>query len=210
MDNELILRLTDLERRLANQIRLGTIAEIDPPAARVRVQSGQLLTDWIPWLTPRAGATATWSAPTIGEQVLLIAPSGDPAQALALPALYANATPAPSGDPAEHTTHYPDGAVITYNHATHHAAITGIATAEIQATATITLNAPLVIATGAFTVQGLLTYQAGLAGTGGGPGTTITGDLTQTGGQLTSNGITLATHTHGGVRTGGDSTGAPQ
>ncbi|WMR36092.1 phage baseplate assembly protein V, partial [Metapseudomonas otitidis] len=39
-----------LARLLENLIRLGTIAEVDHAAARVRVQSGQLLTGWLPWL----------------------------------------------------------------------------------------------------------------------------------------------------------------
>ena len=60
------------------------------------------------------------------------------------------------------------------------------------------------------TVQGLLTYQAGLAGTGGGAGTVISGSITQTGGTLSSNGIVLATHTHTGVQPGGGNTGGPQ
>lgn len=202
--------LIELARRLANLVRLGTVAHIDAAQARIRVQSGALLTDWLPWLATRAGTTATWSLPSIGEQVLLLAPSGDPAQAVALPALYSNAAPAPSTSPAKHLIKFPDGAVIGYDSAAGHLDVTGVVNVTVHAAGSITLDSPLTLTSGALTVQGLLTYQAGLAGTGGGTGTTINGPITQTGGALSSNGITLGSHTHTGVQTGSGSTGGPQ
>ncbi|WP_223278755.1 phage baseplate assembly protein V [Janthinobacterium lividum] len=30
-----------------------------------------LTTEWLKWVTPRAGGTRTWSAPTMGEQVIV-------------------------------------------------------------------------------------------------------------------------------------------
>lgn len=80
---------------------------------------------------------------------------------------------------------------------------------EINAPAGTKITTPETINTGKLTSQGLLTYQAGMAGTGGGSGTSITGSITQTGGDLSSNGVVLATHTHGGVMSGGGNTGAP-
>lgn len=204
------LELADLARRLTNILRPGTVEAIDHAAARVRIRSGDILTDWLPWLTARAGATATWSPPTVGEQVLLLAPSGNLAAAIVLPALYADAHPAPSTSPNEHVMEFPDGAVITYNHAAGALSVQGIKTLTIEADTHVTLNAPATTVTGALTVQGLLTYQAGLAGTGGGAGTTISGTIVQTGGTLSSNGIVLATHTHPGVQAGGSNTGGPQ
>jgi len=65
------------------------------------------------------------------------------------------------------------------------------------------------IVNGTLTVLGLLTYSAGLAGTGGSPGTVITGSITQTGGTISSNGVVLDSHTHGGVSTGSGNTGGP-
>lgn len=61
--------------------------------------------------------------------------------------------------------------------------------------------------TGAVTVDGLLTYKAGLAGTGGAAGNVITGAFTQSGGALSSNGKVLHTHTHTDPQ--GGTTGAP-
>lgn len=205
----MITDLVDLARRLANTLRLGTIEQVDHPAARVRVRSGEILTTWLPWFTWRAGATSSWSAPTVGEQVLILAPSGDLAGAVVLPAIYTDAHPAPSNSPTQHVTRYPDGTTISYDHATGQADISGATLVTVQATGAVVIDAPITTITGMLTVQGLLTYQSGLAGTGGGMGTTITGNITQTGGQITSNGIPLATHTHGGVQTGSGNTGAP-
>lgn len=79
--------LAETERLLANLIRVGTVAALDVAAARVTVDVGGLTTDWLPWIAGRAGATRTWSAPRPGEQVLVLVPYGDLAQAVVLPAL---------------------------------------------------------------------------------------------------------------------------
>lgn len=205
----MITALVELERRFANIVRLGTVEEIDHGDARVRVRTGKNLTAWLPWCTWRAGATSSWSAPTVGEQVLILSPSGDLPSGVVLPALYTDAHPAPSSSPTEHVTRYPDGATISYDHATGQADISGATLVTVQASGAVVIDAPITTITGMLTVQGLITYQDGLAGTGGGVGTTITGNITQTGGQITSNGIPLDTHTHGGVQTGSGNTGAP-
>ena len=123
----------DLGRRIANLIRFGTIAEVDTAGARVRVTTGGILTQWIPWMAARAGSTAEWNPPTVGEQVLLLSPSGEPAAGVALVGLYTEARPAPSSSPDEHVTAYPDGAVIKYNHAASVLEVTGIKTASVEA-----------------------------------------------------------------------------
>lgn len=205
----------DTLRRLDNLVRLGRIAAIDPDVARCRVQTGGNLTGWLPWLTQRAGTTRTWCPPTVGEQVIILSPSGEPAGGIVLTGLYSELVEAPSTASAEHITDYPDGARIAYNHATHALTVTGIDTATVQAATHVTVDCPQstitgnVLIQGTCTVQGLLTYQAGLSGAGGGAGTTISGPITQSGGNLTSNGIVLHTHKHSGVQTGAGQTGAP-
>lgn len=73
---------------------------------------------------------------------------------------------------------------------------------HVTAPAEITLHAPLVTidaaqttCTGKLTVEGLLTYQAGMSGSGG-SGASLTGPFVQTGGALSSEGIVLNTHIH--------------
>ncbi len=63
--------------------------------------------------------------------------------------------------------------------------------------------------TGTLTTEGLLTYQGGMAGSGGG-GTAITGNITHSGGAITSLGKKIdGGHTHGGVASGGPNTAVP-
>lgn len=79
----------------------------------------------------------------------------------------------------------------------------------VQNTPLVTLDTPQVHCTGALTVDDLLTYSNGLAGTGGTNANTISGNLTHSSGSLSSNGKVLHTHTHSGVQAGGSNTGAP-
>jgi len=102
--------ITELNRRLANMITLGTVAETDYKTAKVRVQIGELLSGWLPWLTARASNDVNWWAPEVGEQVVVIAPSGDLAQGIVLTALYKDQYPPPADHPNVHTTHYDGGA----------------------------------------------------------------------------------------------------
>lgn len=114
-DHDLEYRVAELERTLHNIIRIGTVAEGDYTAAKVRVRSGDLLTGWRPWLTQRAMGDRSWWAPRVGEQVVLLSPSGDPAQGVVLPSLFqASATP-PADTPDIGRNIYPDGAVTEYD-----------------------------------------------------------------------------------------------
>jgi len=83
---------------------------------------------------------------------------------------------------------------------------------KINAPAGVVITTPSTLNTGTLTTEGMLTYQAGMTGynSTGGASATITGPLTQTDGPLSSNGIVLDTHVHGGVQTGGGTTGEPQ
>ncbi len=109
-----------LSRMIENLIRLGTIAAVDHAAQRVRVLTGDLLTGWLPWASPRAGADREWNAPTLDEQVLLFSPSGQTANGVVLTGLFSDLIP-PNGDrDALHRTTYRDGAVIEYDSAAHH------------------------------------------------------------------------------------------
>lgn len=140
-----IRRITELERRQTNLARIGTIAQADYARARVRVAIGPLLTAWLPWLTHRAGSDRTWHAPEIGEQVLVIAPSGELAQAVVIPALYQTAHPANAGTPDIARITFDDGAILEYNRATHHlsADIPGSAALKTKTDVTATIGGKL-------------------------------------------------------------------
>ncbi len=206
---EIERQLADLARRVANMIRTGRVAEVDHAAARVRVKSGDLLTEWLPWQTRRAGNTRTWSPPTVGEQVTILSPSGEPAAGMVIPALYCQDHPAPDDSADTHVIDFPDGARITYDHAAHALDITGVATVRVVAAESVTLDTPYTHITGQLEVDDLITYHKGMVGEGGGGNAvTLTGDLVHSDGVLQSNGIVLHTHTHPGDS--GGTTGAPQ
>lgn len=170
--------LADLARRVANMIRVGRIAVVDHVAQRVRVDSAEMLTTWLPWQTHRAGATRTWSPPTVGEQVMILSPSGDLAAGIVIPALYCDDHPAPDLSPTTHLVEFADGARISYDTATRALDITGVATVRVVSAESITLDTPQATFTGGVTVEGVLAYQSGLRGTGGaGASAIIDGDI---------------------------------
>lgn len=111
--------LVELSRQIENLIRIGTVLAVDHAAVRCRVKSGRLETGWLRWHTPRAGETRTWNPPTVGEQAVVLSPSGEPANGIVFYGFNCDAHPAPSSSPNAHVTDYPDGGVVTYDHGTH-------------------------------------------------------------------------------------------
>lgn len=121
--------LHDLARRLENVVRDGLIAEVDLPAARVRVDlaaEGEppVLTDWLPWYTPRAGTVRVWSPPSVGEQVTVLSPGGNLAAGRVLPALFSDNAPAPGTEATRVLVRYQDGAALSYDTEAHALQIT--------------------------------------------------------------------------------------
>lgn len=204
--------IAELFRLISNLIRIGTVFAVDLTSrpARVRVASGDLESNWLPWLELRAGTTTTWNPPTIGEQVVLLCPDGDPAAGVVLAGLNSDAIPAPSTSATEHVTRYPDGARIVYEHQAGRLTAEGIKTAQLDVSESTTVKCPEITLDGNVTVTGLFTYQAGMSGKNGkGNSTAITGDLLHTDGKLSSHGVVLHTHDHGGVLVGGARTEGP-
>jgi phage baseplate assembly protein V len=203
----------ELFRLLSNLIRTGTVFAVDlaatPPAVRVR--DGAWESGWLQWTERRAGTTRTWSPPTIGEQVLALCLGGDTAAGYVITGLNTASTPPPSTNANEDVCEYPDGARIVYDHAAGALTATGVKTATLQAQELTTVDCPQTVFTGAVTVQGLFTYSAGMSGTNGkGNNTSIKGDITHESGNLSSNGVVVHTHKHGGVNRGGSDTDGPK
>lgn len=223
----------EAERILAGMFRFGRIAAVDAANARVKVSTGGLTTDWLPWSTGRAGTTRHWSAPSVGEQVAVIAPHGDPTQGLVIPGVYQDDHAAPDDSIDKDVTVFADGTRFEYDAAsnTYTQTVAGsgnwifnckVATinaetsatvnttdATVQASGSVMLDTPQTTCTGALTVQGLLTYEAGMAGTGGaGASAVITGSIQVISGDVTADGVSLKGHTHPDTTSGGN-TGPP-
>ena len=110
--------ISDINRRIANMINMGTVHSVDGALCRVAIGGdSQNLTPPIKWQAGRAADESNWSQPDIGEQVLLLSPSGDIGNAVAVLGFYSAANPAPSSNPDLTLKNMPDGAVFSYNHA---------------------------------------------------------------------------------------------
>jgi phage baseplate assembly protein V len=108
--------IVELDRRLAALIQAGSIAEVDHAAARCRIRVGQWTSALLPWHSLAAGQVRHWRAPSVGEQALLIAPSGEPAAGFVLPGFYSE----PHGQAGERRAkvlswRMPDGCLIEYD-----------------------------------------------------------------------------------------------
>lgn len=217
-------RIGELERRLSNIIRPGTVLEADYAKARIRVTMGDNTSAWLPWLTSRAGKDRTWHPPEIGEQVIVIAPGGELSAGYVLPGgIYKNDYPANADKSGISRTTFEDGAVIEYDRENHAHLLqlpSGKATVKVGNDAKTEITASKIThslgssnkieitsASVKITVGGTILEIAS-------SGITISGNVTQTGnydqtGLMKSNNITLSSHKHGGVTTGTGITAVP-
>ncbi len=134
----------EILRFIRNMIRTGIIVETDLNAGRCRVQTGGMCTDWLQWLTHRAGRSRTWWAPSVGEQVLILAVGGELDTAFVLPGIYSGDNPAPSASADALHIRFPDGAVIEYEPETSALTVSGIKTASVTASDSVTATVPVV------------------------------------------------------------------
>jgi phage baseplate assembly protein V len=133
---------TDSARRLSNVIRYGKVKEADYAKALIRVelQDGELVSDWIPWITLRAGKDKFWWAPEVGEVMLLLAPSGELANAVALPAAFSNENQNADRATVQRQT-FDDGTVVEYDREAHRLSMDVKGDVKIKATGRIDIEA---------------------------------------------------------------------
>jgi phage baseplate assembly protein V len=208
------MKENEILRRILNVVRKGTVIDVSHSSAppTCRVSTGDLQTTWLPWMAFSAGKTVEWHPPTPGEQILVLSPSGDPAQGVVLRGLYSENSPTPSQKPNEHVRVYPDGARLEYDHAAHSLR------AELPAGATLFVVAPgkitvqtqdatvqaaaieldgEVTVTKSMIVKGPFAFESGMTGKSGSGGATMSidgsADFT---GEVTSKGKSLPHHSH--------------
>lgn len=186
--------LAALARLLENLIRFGVINAVQMEPPRVRVTTGKLTTAWLPWLALRAGDDRDWDPPTVGEQVILLSPSGQLANGIVVTGVFSDHIPANGNRPGLHRRTYSDGTVIEYDSVAHH------------------LNATLadggttnLISTGGINLVGDITHQGDYIQTGN---QTVTGQV-QVSIDVIAAGVSLVKHPHTGVKAGGDQSGVP-
>ncbi|EMC0835938.1 TPA: phage baseplate assembly protein V [Escherichia coli] len=133
-------QLTEIMRLITNLIRTGVVTEVDRENWLCRVKTGELETNWISWLTLRAGNARTWWRPSEGEQVVLLSLGGNLETAFALPAIYSNQFAPPSTSADACVTEHPDGGWFEYEPATGRWYVRGIKSMVIEAAGNITLK----------------------------------------------------------------------
>lgn len=191
----------DINRQIANLIKQGNIHAVNAATCLVRVAHGDLITDWLPYFVPFAGGVSVHRPPSVGENCLVLSPSGETANGVVLCGLASAQFASPSDSENETVVAFPDGARLEYNHSSGSLNVSGVKS--------VTIDSPQSEFKGAVTVKGLLTYEAGLSGSnsGGGAAATISGSLMHSGGELSSNGVVLHDHDHPETNSG--NTGKP-
>lgn len=227
------MNLAELNRRLDNLIRYGVIEETDftsdPVQPRVRVRLGEdILTTWLPIAAPRANTDAEHDPVQEGEHVILLAPSGELAQAVVIGKLFSEDYPSPDTSPTNHRRVYRDDyqidyetedhllthtffdeATVIYDAVAHEMSIT-LPNPDSQIN--ITVNGQVSItALDGITITGDITHKGDYNQTGNYTvsGTaSVKGNITS-GGDVKTSLISLNQHAHSGVRSGDSVTGPP-
>lgn len=177
--------LSEQQRRLNNLATIGTVFAVNPDDQTMRLDVGDNQTDWLPIPAIFAGKVSVWRCPSIGEQFLLISPSGELANAIPVLSLYCNQHTSPSHDPNEIRIRYNDSDFLS------------IKTADSGLTLKINdvlFDVSRTTLTGDLTVNGNVKVDGNIHS----DGDTVAGS------------ISLQSHTHGNVQSGRSNTGAPQ
>ncbi|MCF6777603.1 phage baseplate assembly protein V [Thiotrichales bacterium 19X7-9] len=214
---DVVQHLVDMQRRLNNLIRIGTV--IGTNETRLRIKLGDNITGWLPWLTQRTGDCQTWWKPSIGEQVLVLSSSGELNNGVVLPAIYMQNQPTLNSN--EQKTVYKDGTTVSYDYEKSKLTVDCVGDVDVIGAKTlkvtfdgnidiktplqVKVDAPNTICTGNLFIQGSLTYMQGMNGFNqdGGATAMIQGKVLVSD-DVVANGISQIGHTHigdGGGRT---------
>ncbi|HEM7786196.1 phage baseplate assembly protein V [Acinetobacter nosocomialis] len=163
----------DINRRLENLIRFGTIKTVNPskPIPLVTVDLDDIVTPEIRFFNARSGDDSTWDLPSLDEEVMVISACGEIGPtSVVFYGLYNNEYPAPSDDLNKKIRVFADGCVIAYDISAH------------QLSAILPSGGKAVVtADGGITVNGNTTINGNLQVNGS---TAMTGNNTVGGSQL--------------------------
>lgn len=179
--------LAELSALVHNMVRIGQIKQIDPRNALVRVQCGDNLSDWLPVPAAIGNNFIAWQPMRLGQTVTLVCPSGDLAQARIVGMGYTTDIPAFSQNPGKDIIQFNDSTRVEYDSGAQLLTLHSAKDIHISTANTMTLSASQM---------------------------NIRAPITQTGGDMTSDGISAQHHSHpqnsGNHYGGGVDTGEPQ
>lgn len=173
------------DRMIAALIMPCAVAAVDFPNARVRVTDGEWTSAWVRWHTLAAGAARHWRAPSVGEQGILISPSGVAEAGTFVPGLFGVAGAPPDNRAHVEVWRFEDGGSLVYDWQAHSYSITlptGTVSVQVGSSAATLTDEVVTVKSSAVTVQaGHITLQGAV---------TIDGTLHTTG-NITSAGSIL-------------------
>lgn len=192
--------------------QVGTVSAVDADKVQARVrlpECDNMRTNWLNVLQRNTQNNKDYWLPDVGEQVeVLLDANGE--DGVILGAVYSDVDRPPFNDKAIRGTKYADGAEFSYNRDSHTLTIRGgIAHLVIECKSDVmvktpkaTIDAQETEVTGNLLVMGKLTYQGGMAGSGGdGATATIQGNIEIAGnahatGSMLSDGPNSNHHSH--------------
>ena len=177
--------LSEQQRRLHNIATIGTVFDVNPDDQTMRLDVGENQTDWLPIPALAAGQVLVWRCPSVGEQFLLVSPSGELANAIPVLSLYSNQHPSPSNDPNEIRVRFNDTDFLSVN------------TQDSQLILKIN---DVIFDVNSTTLTGNLAVNGNVQ---------VDGNI-HSDGDTVAGSISLKSHTHGNVQSGRSNTGAPQ
>ena len=192
-------------------MQFGTVSAVDAAAHSLRVKIpvlDDMETDWLPMATPAAGGNRCYSLPDVGELVVcLLDARGE--NGCVIGAIYNASDKPPVSDQNKWVKRFANGTVISHDRRSGEVVVETPGKVEIKAAQKVDIQSPQTEITGNATVNGLLTYTAGLAAgnAGGGEAAKITGNVIIDG-ELIVNGINIGKHIHDGDS--GGQTGEPK
>ncbi|HDM8357351.1 TPA: phage baseplate assembly protein V [Yersinia enterocolitica] len=192
--------------------QVGTVSAVDADRVQARVrlpECDNLRTNWLNVLQRNTQNNKDYWLPDVGEQVeVLLDANGE--DGVILGAVYSDVDKPPFGNKDVRGTTFSDGAEFSYNRASHTLIIRGgIEHMVIECSADVmvktqkaTIDSPQTEVTGDMLVRGKLTYEGGMAGSGGeGAAATIQGNVEIEGnahstGSMLSDGDNSNHHSH--------------
>lgn len=171
---------SEMDRQLSSLIMLGHVAAVQMKPPRVRIESDGWTSGWVVWNAVAAGHARHWRPPSIGEQAVLLNPSGDPAQGVAIIGFYTSEFDG-DGRPEVVGWLMPDGAVMEYDRSAGALLVSGVKTIDVKAISVI-FDAQDVVVTNDLTIGGAVK---------------ATGDISSEG-DVKAKDVSLSRHHHGG------------
>lgn len=205
---------TNFDRILGDLIRYGRIDSVDFESMTATVDFDGYLVSGLEWAKSRAGDDRSGSAPSIGEQVCVLSPSGDITQGMIAFSISCDQFPPPNknGNPK---TIYVDGTWIEYNKESHTLTVdasnaSGVVIvkcdrAEVTADTSILFDTP----EGTFTGNLKVAQNVLVGGSLGVTGTSaMSGSVEFTGASVKHDGKEIGgSHTHKGIKSGTENSG---